>query len=58
MDLIRFVVDVHHHAHTVCVNRVQAFQNNHAPYTAVEQYTNRYPAIKTGSMKSVCKSLN
>ena len=33
-----------------------SFQNNHAPYTAVELYTDRYPALKEGSMQRVYNS--
>jgi len=33
-----------------------AFQNNHSPYTEVEQYTARYPDIPAGSMKRVYNS--
>ena len=35
---------------------LQAFQNNHSPYTEVEQYTARYPEIPAGSMKRVYNS--
>ena len=33
-----------------------SFQNNHAPYTAVKLYTDRYPELKEGSMQRVYNS--
>lgn len=33
-----------------------AFQNNHAPYTIVEEYEDRYPHLDKGSMKLVYNS--